>query len=718
MIDLGTVRGIIQVDGMNDTIEGLGNVQSQSDNVGKNLDKIGKVIKTSFLAVSAAVVGVSVAAVKKFDEFKQALNGLAAQTGATEEELNGLHDSLLNIYSQNYGEDYEDIANSLASVKQQTNLTGEALENATINAIALRDTFDWEVDESIRAADMMMKQFGLSSDEAYNLLAQGAQNGLDKNQNLLDSVNEYSVHFNQLGFSAEEMFNMFANGAESGVFDIDKLGDAVKEFGIRAQDGSNTSIEAFEALGFNAEEMQEKFSQGGQVAKDAFDEVNQALINCDDRVVQNTAGVNLYGTMFEDLGIEAIAAMSQIDGSIDATANTLERIKEIKYDDFGSAMAGIGRQLETGLLIPIGEMLLPYLNEFANWISEHMPEIQAVCEVVISVIGKAIEIIADVVGAIITGVQSLYEGFNEVSNQNGEIGQELTETWSTISTFLSTTFSQITELVSMFVDAVKEFWENHGETIMNIVKPAWETMQAVITTVLQAISDILNIWIAVFKGDWEGAWEGIKTYVTNLWENLYNVFSNWLDYLINLILGWGEILYSASEAAFEYFASGIKYALNAAVEWIVDKFNNIVDTILGFGRLLYDAGVNIFTNLWDGLKDTWENVKTWIEDKVDWLKDKLTFWNNNKSKVTTDNLIDGSHANGLGYVPYDGYIAELHKGEMVLTEREASNYNNITQDSGNQVTNNYYNTIDASSVSEFNDIVDMCNNYRMTARMG
>lgn len=35
----------------------------------------------------------------------------------------------------------------------------------------------------------------------------------------------------------------------------------------------------------------------------------------------------------------------------------------------------------------------------------------------------------------------------------------------------------------------------------------------------------------------------------------------------------------------------------------------------------------------------------------------------------------GSHANGLDYVPYNGYIAELHKGERVLTKQENVRYN-------------------------------------------
>ena len=35
------------------------------------------------------------------------------------------------------------------------------------------------------------------------------------------------------------------------------------------------------------------------------------------------------------------------------------------------------------------------------------------------------------------------------------------------------------------------------------------------------------------------------------------------------------------------------------------------------------------------------------------------------------NSVNGSHATGLGYVPFDGYIAELHKGELVATADNA-----------------------------------------------
>ena len=73
-----------------------------------------------------------------------------------------------------------------------------------------------EVEESVRAANSLMNQFGISADEAYNLMAQGAQNGLNANQDMCDVINEYSVQYANAGLSAEEMFNMLVSGAEQG----------------------------------------------------------------------------------------------------------------------------------------------------------------------------------------------------------------------------------------------------------------------------------------------------------------------------------------------------------------------------------------------------------------------------------------------------------------------------------------------------------------------
>lgn len=611
-IDLGTLVANIVVNG-SDAIKDMRDFGQEADSAeSKTGTLLGglKKLAAGFaigVAIKETTDGLKYCA-ERANELHQSYNTLQTQTGATDEEMSELEQTLKNIYSNNYGNDFEDIATSLAEVKNQTHLTGEALQSATENAIVLRDTFGFEVTESTRTADMMMKQFGLTADESFNLIAQGAQNGLDKNGNLLDSINEYSVHFKQLGLDAEDMFNMFSNGAESGVFDIDKLGDAVKEFGIRAKDGSDTTSQAFELLGLNADEMQQRFASGGETAKTAFNEVVNALVNCDSEVVKNTAGVNLFGTMWEDMGSKAVIALANTNGSISLTNDSLNKIKEIKYDDVGAAFEGIKNQLEIGLIIPLGERLLPVLNTFANFIYEHMPQIQATFEAVFTVID-----------------------------------------------FIITTLGTI---ISAFVDSGISIWNVWGSTIKDTTETNFNLIKGIIDGVLNVIQGLIKLATGIITGDWELAFEGLKQ-----------------------------------------TAEGIFTSIKNLVELSV---NNIVTIVKGIGTALYNAGRDIFNSLLNGIKSAWSGITSFVSDKVNWIKNKVSNAIDNVKKA-------GSHRTGLNEVPFDGYIAELHRGEMVLTQAEAKRYrdNEFKSNSSNVYQVTYSPVIRVGSVRSDKDIKDI-----------
>lgn len=641
MIDLGTLVAKIQVDSGN-SISDLQNFQKNVENAKNKSTGLKDTLKklAAGFALGAAIKKTAdavVGCVKRADELKESLNTLQTQTGATDEEMQGLGDSLKNIYADNYGESFDDIAVALAEVKNQTNLTGAELERTTENALALSDTFDFEIQESTRAADMMMKQFGVTSDEAFNLIAQGAQNGLDKNGNLLDSINEYSVHFKQLGFDAEDMFNMFSNGAKAGVFDVDKLGDAVKEFGIRCKDGSNTTIEAFESLGFNADELQQKFAQGGESAQDAFQEVVTALNNCDDEVVKNTAGVNLFGTMWEDMGADAVKALTDTNGEFDKTADNLNKIKEIKYDSLENAFEGIKRQIETGLVLPIGEKLLPKLNEFANYINDNMPDIKNTVESVMDGICSAISFVTDNLNIIIPILAAAVAGF--------------------------TAFQIISTIAPLF-------------TMIQTAIAGTTTVQAALNAVMVAnpfgavavaLAALVAAGVALYMN-----WDTIKTKCEELLAQVTEVWTN------------------------------IKTAVFNKIEEIKDAIND---------KLSYfkNAGKNLFNALWDGLKEVWNNLKSWVSDKVDWIKDKLSVWKKAKDKMSGS---DGSHRTGLQEVPFDGYRAILHKGEMVLTQPEAERYKKGNEGNRTENFNVYIGTVENKDERTTEDFMREMEFYR------
>ena len=330
-----------------------------SEAVTQGIQKLGDVLKSS----ASRTIEIA-------DGLDSSVNKIAAATNASAEEVNKLRSIVEQIYGDNFGEGFEDIADSISKIKQNLGeLDDKELVKVTESAYALKDVFDYDIAESSRAVKAMMENFGVSASEAYDYIARGAQNGLDYSGELLDNISEYSVQFKKMGLSASDMFTIFSNGAENGAWNLDKIGDSVKEMAIRVIDGSDTSKQGFEALGFEADSMAEKFAAGGVSARVAFQEVIAALAEMNDPIAQNTAGINLMGTMWEDMGAEAILALGDISDSAFDCAGAMDTIKDVNYSSLNNSLENVQRQIDL-LIEPIGESLIPVLDEAADSVAE------------------------------------------------------------------------------------------------------------------------------------------------------------------------------------------------------------------------------------------------------------------------------------------------------------------------------------------------------------
>ena len=261
----------------------------------KGLDSKSVAVTATLTAIGTAAVAATGYLAKLGDSYAQASGSLAATTGLAGDELAELEGVLQDVYKAGYGESMADVADGISQIYRNTGLAGEELTATAEAAYALSETFGYDIAESSRAAKAMMTNFGISGEEAMELIAAGAQNGLDYSGELMDSISEYSVQFAKIGLDADDMFNVFQAGAESGAWNLDKVGDAVKEFSIRAIDGSKGTIEAYETLGLSAEEMMQTFAKGGEDAELAFKQVAQALVEIEDPVARDAAGVQLFG---------------------------------------------------------------------------------------------------------------------------------------------------------------------------------------------------------------------------------------------------------------------------------------------------------------------------------------------------------------------------------------------------------------------------------------
>ncbi|GIO08013.1 hypothetical protein J31TS6_40410 [Brevibacillus reuszeri] len=329
------------IDPLPDDLNEAGN---QVNILGGKFSKMAVAVTASMAAVGGAIIG-AFSAVSASDEYVKAMNKIQMATGSSVEEMGEMKEVAKNLYNQNLGENWADLATAMQTVRNTTQLSGDALEEATRNAVLMRDVFEYDVAQSIKTADTMYKNFGTTSEEAYGLLAQGAQNGLDKSDELLDSANEYSPYFKSLGFTAEQMFDTFAAGIGAGAFNLDKVGDAVKEFNIRVKDESKGTLEAFQALGMDADKMAQTFARGGPEAQVAFRQVLQAISAIEDPVKRNTVGVQLMGTQFEDLEAGVVAAMGTAESKFDQTKKTMDEMGKIKYNSWVNFLKGLAAKL-------------------------------------------------------------------------------------------------------------------------------------------------------------------------------------------------------------------------------------------------------------------------------------------------------------------------------------------------------------------------------------
>jgi phage-related minor tail protein len=491
---------------------------------------------------AAGVKGVSVAG-----ELDSAINQFASSTGKSKEEAEKYQDVFEDIYANNYGEDFNDIAEGVSNVtKNMGEMDDEQLQNVTESAFAMRDTFGYDIPESTKAAKAMMEQFGISGEEAMNLIAAGSQNNLDFSGELLDTISEYSVHFERLGMDADDMFKIFQKGADSGAFNLDKVGDAMKEFSNKVLDGSDTTASGFGRIGLDAEEMSKKFAQGGDSAKEAFDQTISALADMEDPLEQNQAGVELFGTMWEDLGADAVTALAEIEeGSYD-TGNELEKLKDIKYDDLGSMFETLGRAVEM-VLLPLGEALMPLLMTLIEIVLPIITElltplielISAFIEPILMVISEALQPLMDAFIWLMDEVLApLIELLQEVLMPVFELVMDTIS--DIISDYIGLMIENFKDLIGFIKDVFTGDWEGAWEHVKNIFKRIIPGFEDVIKGIKRIFGGITDFVKGIFTGNWRQAWNGVKNIFGGVWQAMKGLFKspiNWIIDKLNSFIG-------------------------------------------------------------------------------------------------------------------------------------------------------------------------------------
>lgn len=538
-------------------------------------------------SVTAPLVAVGTAAIKFSSDSQDAFQQFAAATGTASNEMGKYKDMINDVYKDNFGESINDVAEAMATVNQNMSyLDDSALQRCTEYAYTLSDTFGYDVAESTRAANSLIRNFGIEANEAFNLIVQGSQNGLDFSGELLDSINEYAPQFKKMGMSADEMFSVFVNGAQNGAFNLDKIGDAVKENAIRAIDCSDTTAEGFKALGLDATETAKKFAAGGEAADEAFNQVIVGLSAMEDPIERNTAGVNLFGTMWEDLGPEVVMSLSTTNDAIDMTRESMESLVNVKYDTLSGALGGLWRTIQVDVLQPIGNQLIPYVTKGISAIQKFTDKWNKLGPTTQKTVVKFAAVAASVgpvlmgFGKISTGISTMISNFGKIggaitsltgaSGFSGiakimtgpfgiaaaavaaaailiyknwdriapilqKIGQRFADFWKTVQPQLEPFINLVKEVVSYLKETLepvfKIVWKAAGDYVVKF----FDDVSVIIDGVLGVFEGVITFLTGVFQGNWEKAWNGIVQAVGSIFGTLESLVKTPLNAVINLV---------------------------------------------------------------------------------------------------------------------------------------------------------------------------------------
>ncbi|NLP82585.1 phage tail tape measure protein [Microbacterium sp. CFH 90308] len=338
---------------------------------------------------------------------------LAALTGLQEADALRLGRAAGEAYANVFGESIEANMDTARLALQFNIIDADASTRDAQRVVqglsGIADVLGEDIRPIAQAVTVMLSSgVARSADHAFDILATGAREGVNRSEDLLDTFTEYPALFARLGLTGDEALGLINQGLDAGAFNSDKVADALKELQIRATDASESSAEGYRLIGLNAEEMTAKMAAGGSSAREGLDQILDGLRGIEDPVARNAAGVALIGAQWEDLGDSILAldlstAVDQLNGVDGAAqrmfdtlaANDATRIQQAQRN-IEVAAQGIQGALAAAFSEPLGDL--------ANFVSQNRGPVM---QFILDLANAGLDFGVGVVEGVATGTEAL-----------------------------------------------------------------------------------------------------------------------------------------------------------------------------------------------------------------------------------------------------------------------------------------------------------------------
>lgn len=561
------------------------------------------------------------------------LNKMRAELGKVEKGLDGTADSTdeAGDAMDDLGDAADDAGNKFSALTVAAgNLISQGISTVISGVKDLASTL-WDMDdatEEYRESQARLNAAFENSDLSTKS-AKSAYKELYSIMGETDTAVEAAQQISLLAESEQEVekWSRLAAGV------VGQFGDALQPETFF--ESANETLKLGEATGAYTQML-----EGAGVNVDDF---NSKLADCNteqekQELLLRTAESILGGAgeAYRDYAGDIIAANSAQADQTDAMSKIGDAISKLKtqlLNEFAPAIEDMGDKIVEFIEGIDVEVLAEGIKNFVDTIIDNGPTIISI----VAGIGagfaawKITGIVQGVIGAltslvpVLTGATAAQTGLNTAMSAN-PIGIIIT-------------------LISGLVTALITLWTTN-EDFREAVKGIWEAITGFFTAAWETIKGVWDACVSFFQGIWDGItsiFSGVKDalsgWFSDAWEAVKGVFDGWGDFFSGL---WDDL-------------TGI--------------FSGIWDWFTGIGE-------DIINGIKNGISNAWNGLVGWFNNLWDSLFGNRTVGVSvtKTERTITEPGVSGkipSHALGLDYVPYDGYIAELHKGEMVLTKAQA-----------------------------------------------
>lgn len=611
------------------------------------------------IELSKATVGIAV-------DFDRSQRKIQSSLGLTQKGAENLGKISKDVWKKGFGESLEEVDQALIQVYQNMrDVPHEELQMASEDILTIAKLYDVDVREATRGAGQLMSQFGLSTQEAFDYLAAGAQEGLNYSDELFDNLSEYVPLFKQAGFSVDEMFTILANGTKNGSYNLDYINDLVKEFGIRVQDGSKGVADGFGELSEETQKVWESFNEGKGTAADVFNAVLDELRGMDDQVAANQIGVALFGTKWEDMGAEAVLSLNNVHGGLGDVNGRMDEMKKLQEESLGQQFQSALRETQTALE-PIGKVLadmakevLPKVVEGIKSVSEWFTKLPKPIQQFITVLGllgtafliltpiiaalavsfmaldaALLPIIAVVMAAIfwITALVLVIKNWGAITDWLSEkwsqfkdwfgelwsgIVQACSDGWSSTVEYFSEAWSSFIEMMHEFFDPIGQFFSDLWSGIVEIASSWWSNL----------VTTASELWGQLTQA-WQETWNTILTVLDPIISAISVVLeAGWLLIQAGTQIAWALISKYIIDPMVEAY-NWCKSQLGELVSWLNSQWETVKSYTSAAWLLVKQYVIQPVQELWNTTKQKLGELANWILSNWESIKSyTLSAWN-------------------------------------------------------------------------------------------